>query len=85
MHTYMYTYIHTYTQLKDTPGLKGFPGNLTPPFIASLVLLLGFLFCVPLVTFRLIYQNKPRGSTEDAGGHPPPTQKMFCCLFCCMY
>ena len=40
-------------------------------FYLSIVLLIGFLLCVPLVTLRLIYQNKPRGSTEDAGQLPP--------------
>jgi hypothetical protein len=43
-----------------------------PPHTASIVLFFGFILCVPLVTFRLIYQNKPRGSTEDAGRLPSP-------------
>ena len=31
----------------------------------AVVLLLGFVICVPIATFRLISVNKPRGSTED--------------------
>ena len=26
----------------------------------------GYIICVPLATWRIIYQNKPRGSSEDA-------------------
>jgi hypothetical protein len=38
-----------------------------PTHTASVLLFVGFTLSVPFVTFLIIYRNKPRGSTEDAG------------------
>jgi len=50
-------------------------------FFGAVVLLVGFIMTLPLVKWRLIYSNKPRGSTED----PDYTFGVCVCACVCVF